>query len=442
MKKFLNSAFVALVIFASVFGSIGSSTAQTLAPLITPYVNESDMASIQQIFNSNPDLNAPDPSLHYVHDGLDIAPTGNLKPFRAACSGRVLWVLAFDDIVNVIIECDSTYTLGYNFEPQSAHTGPTQLANIAVVKDQTVSQGDVIGSLYVANALAHVHFSVSKNWVESCPEPYFDSGARNSISNLVHVRFPGTNMCHGGDVTPPSLVTPYVNESDMASINEAFSSEGSTSPWGFVHNGIDFSPIGNLKPFRAACSGVVDSVQLQQNNVTSNWQVNLLIVCNPYVLDPNVGGYFPPIAVETIFEPRSTVQADGQTQLNNITVANGQAVTQGDVIGYLHTAGAGAHVHFGTIPFGSMLMSGAYQVPRISICPEPHLSLAANTSILNLLHVVWPGAGMCYSIDQSAGMVSNPVSSGGGSMDSEYLVVLALLAAGLRLRRRYASPQK
>jgi hypothetical protein len=138
---------------------------------------------------------------------------------------------------------------------------------------------------------------------------------------------------------------------------------------------------------------VVDSVQLQQNSVTSNWQVNLLIVCNPYVPDPNMGGYFSPLAVETIFEPRSTIQTDGQAQLDNITVTMGQAVTQGDVIGSLYTAGEGAHVHFGTLPLGSMLAHG---VPNMPNCPEPHFAPAAKTSILNLLHAVWPGAGMCY----------------------------------------------
>ncbi len=404
MKKLLNSSIAALLIAAFVFGSIGSSTAQTLAPLITPYVNESDMAAIQQIFNPQPDVNAIDFSLHFVHDGLDIRPTGNLKPFRAACSGRVHWVLAIDDIVNVMIDCDSTYTLEYNFEPQSAGTEPTQLTHITVVKGQAVSQGDVIGYLYVANAaLAHVHFGVLKDWVPVCPEPYLDSGASNSISNLVHARFPDSGMCHGADPTPPPMVTPFVSESDMASVKEGFSSAGSSSPWGFVHDGIDFFPKGNLKPFRATCSGVVDSVQLQQNSVTSNWQVNLLIVCNPYVPDPNTGGYFPPLAVETIFEPRSTVQTDGQTQLNNIPVAKGQAVTQGDVIGYLHAAGEGAHVHFGTIPFGSMLADG---IPSVPSCPEPQFAAAARTSILNLLHVAWPGAGMCYF---SAPQITPPV---------------------------------
>ncbi|GEM_PF-1659819 len=88
MNKLIDRLLLPLVAAAFLFASIGSSTAQTLAPLITPYVNESDMASIQQIFNSNPDLSAPDLSLRHIHDGLDIAPAGNLKPFRPLVLGQ------------------------------------------------------------------------------------------------------------------------------------------------------------------------------------------------------------------------------------------------------------------------------------------------------------------------------------------------------------------
>jgi hypothetical protein len=209
-------------------------------------------------------------------------------------------------------------------------------------------------------------------------------------------------MCHGGDITPVPLVTPYVNESDMASINEAFSADGSTSPWGFVHDGLDFFPKASLKQFRSACSGTVDLMQLIQNNTTSNWQVNLKIVCNPYV--SNTGGYFQSMAIEYVFEPMSTVQSNGQMQLANIVVANGQAIAQGDVVGSLLTVGAGAHVHFSTIPFGSMLALG---VPRIPSCPEPHFSSEAKNSSLNLLHVVWPSAGLCYFPEQGTSAILN-----------------------------------
>lgn len=414
MKKLLEYVIVALAIGVSMLATTGSSKAQDLPPLLTPYVSESDMASIIQVFSTGPGAGAAYGSLGYIHDGLDISPKGNLKPFRAACTGRVQWVLVFDDGVNVTLECDSSHVLEYNFEPQSAQSGATQLANIAVVKGQTVAQGDVIGHLYVASAMAHVHFSVWKNWIPVCPTAYFDAQAGNSIANLVHVNFPGANTCQGSEAVPAPLVTPYVSELDMASINEAFSADGSSSPWGFAHDGIDFFPAGDFKPFRAACSGTVSSVQLRRNERTSNWQVDILIECSPYV--PNNEGYFQPLTANYSFEPMSTVQAFGQTQLDNIIVAGGRTVAQGELIGYLHAAGAGAHVHFGLIPFASLVASG---VPSIQICPEPHFSAQARNSILNLLHATWPGAGLCYSaptaaISPQTGWWWNPAEGGRG----------------------------
>lgn len=174
--------------------------------------------------------------------------------------------------------------------------------------------------------------------------------------------------CTDSDI---SMITPYKNSFDMSSINEAFSSTAS-APWGFVHDGIDFSPNGNLKPFQAVSSGVVEVVMLMQNNISSNWQVNVRIKYNSTY------------SVEYAFEPFSAAQSDGNTQLANILVSVGQNVAQGDVIGNLYTVGSGAHVHFG------LYKSGA------AICPEPYFTPEARTSILNLLYVVWPNANMCY----------------------------------------------
>lgn len=172
-----------------------------------------------------------------------------------------------------------------------------------------------------------------------------------------------------GDI---SMITPYKNFSDMASINEAFSSTAgaASSPWGFAHDGIDFFPNGDLKPFQAVSSGVVEIVNLWQNG--SNWQVNVRIKHNSTY------------SVEYSFEPFSTLQPEGNTQLANILVSVGQNVTQGYVIGNLHTVGGAAHVHFGLYKSG------------VAICPEPYFTPDARTSILNLLHVVWQNANMCY----------------------------------------------
>ncbi|MEJ2627805.1 MAG: hypothetical protein P8078_04535 [bacterium] len=171
--------------------------------------------------------------------------------------------------------------------------------------------------------------------------------------------------------TEISLITPYVNQSDMASINEAFSSD-STAPWGFEHRGIDFFPRGELKPFRAVCSGVIDELILWQLESTKNWQVSVRIHYNS-IYDVNYA-----------FEPVSPLQEDGELQLDNMTITLGQTVSQGDTIGYLHTPRNGAHVDFSLFENWN------------SVCPEPYFTPAARDSIIKLIQVAWPGAKMCY----------------------------------------------
>lgn len=272
------------------------------------------------------------PPLNRVHDGFDMYPIGNLTPFQALCSGRVKEMFVGDEQVIVWLECNSTFTAEYNFESQEPQSGQTQLDNILVAKGQLVYQGDIIGYLYAHNENAHVHFSLFKNWTPVCPEPYFSPAAQNSMLNLIHTVFPGASMCYGGDPTRTPLVTPYVNEADMAEINPGFSDDDTTSPWSFVHKGLDIYPQGNFKPFQATCSGVVDTVLLQYDNHGSNYQVKVLIACDDYVFDPEDGGYFIPYTVNYLFETMSNRQTDGRTQLNNIPVAEGQSVSQGDVI--------------------------------------------------------------------------------------------------------------
>lgn len=168
-----------------------------------------------------------------------------------------------------------------------------------------------------------------------------------------------------------SMGTPYVTSTDIASINEAFSSTAS-APWGFAHNGIDFPPAANNTPFQAVSSGTVESIDLMQNNVTSNWQVNVRIRFNATY------------ATDHIFEPFTTSLADGQTQRANITLSVGQSVAQGDIIGTLLVVGNGAHVHFGLLQNNT------------AICPEAFFTAVAKTSILDLIHKNHPTWNMCY----------------------------------------------
>jgi len=172
-----------------------------------------------------------------------------------------------------------------------------------------------------------------------------------------------------------SMITPYpyINETDY-SCHQPFSSIES-SPWGRAHNGIDFWATGNLKPFQAVCSGVVNSVELWKNPLNSMWQVNVMIIFNHiYVVD-------------YAFEPATTVQSDGETQLDNIVVSEGQTVSQGEIIGYLYNANEHSHIHFG-------LCSSHNNWD--AICPEPYFTQEARDSILRLIHKDHPGWNMCY----------------------------------------------
>lgn len=182
-------------------------------------------------------------------------------------------------------------------------------------------------------------------------------------------RIPPTNE-PTEDTGPVLLITPYVNESEMA--RAMGFSTGSNSPWGFEHTGIDFVPNGDLRAFRAVCSGVVDMVDLWQLETTLNWQVSVRIVCNSRY------------SVIYAFEPMTSVEADGEMQLANILVVEGQSVAQGDLIGLLPRASPGCHVDFG------------FYDGWDRICPEPFFTPEARASILNLIHVEWPGADMCY----------------------------------------------
>lgn len=361
--------------------------------LVTPYVNESDMREINDYFNAQYD-NVP---WGRIHDGLDIDPNANLRPYQSACSGRVRKIYVFDNQVTLMIDCDATYSLQYNFETQAPNTGQIQLSHILVTEGQLVAQGQLIGYLYSAENpdRAHVHFTLYQNAVPICPAPFFTQAARDSILNLVAVVHQDVVMCRSGNVMPPPLVTPYLYESDMARVTAGYSSAYSVSPWGYPHDGLDIYPQGDLKPMRAACSGKIDALELRQVGINGNWQVEVAVVCDDYVMDPDLGGYFIPLTTKYYFQTISSDPAVGQAQLNNITATLGQVVAQGDAIGFLRAVNQDAHLHFELLQFGQ----SAFQVfgdTAIPLCPQAHFSSSAQSSVLNLLHAAWLGAELCY----------------------------------------------
>lgn len=173
------------------------------------------------------------------------------------------------------------------------------------------------------------------------------------------------------DTTRPTLVTPYQNYSEMNVINEAYS-ETTACPWGFVHKGIDFFPVGDLAAFQAASAGTIERLEKLHNTGSGIWQVNLdLRINSMYRL-----GY--------AFEPFSTLEAHADTQMANMSVSVGQTVSQGQALGRLLVRGGGAHVHF-----------GLYR-NNTDACPESYFTPEARDSILSILHRTFPGAFLCY----------------------------------------------
>ncbi len=165
------------------------------------------------------------------------------------------------------------------------------------------------------------------------------------------------------------LTLPFEGLSDMGPITQAYS-ETASCPWGCIHNGIDFSPSVNLKPFVSAASGTVTSILLFQDG--ANWVVDVGLLHNTEKLS----GYS--------FEPMSSSMLDGSNQLANIVVTGSQTVAQGEIIGYLCAPSNGAHVHY------------QFMTNGVAANPKPFFSNAAVTSILYLVNLQWPGADMSY----------------------------------------------
>ncbi len=174
----------------------------------------------------------------------------------------------------------------------------------------------------------------------------------------------------GSSSTEFSMISPYTNVDDIRSV---FAYDAVS------HRGLDFATNAELKPFRAAAAGIVDKVELVQLAGMGNWQVEVDIK------------FDETYTIFYAFEPFTASQADGQTQLDNITVQPGQSVAQGDEIGLLYTAGApgmGAHVHFGLFRF---VPDGGDP----TVCPEPYFTNAINLEILSLIQQDEPQLQIC-----------------------------------------------
>jgi hypothetical protein len=182
VKKRNAAQFLAISLVPAFF-LLGCCTEEWEGPredplLITPYVNASDMKDTLGDFLA-------------IHHGLDFFPIEDDKPFQAAAPGRVTNVELFYNTisevwqVNIWIKYNSVFTESYSFEPCSDIADANiQMDLILVSVGQMVNAGDEIGKLHMVGDGAHVHFGLLRNWVATCPYPYFEASARESILAL------------------------------------------------------------------------------------------------------------------------------------------------------------------------------------------------------------------------------------------------------------------
>lgn len=170
-----------------------------------------------------------------------------------------------------------------------------------------------------------------------------------------------------GDI---ELAEPYEDISHMDSIARGFGCD-ITSAWE-DHSGLDIVPAANLMPFLAMASGKVIELNATRHSGDGNWITSVVIKYNSTY------------RVLYAFENLTSDDDDRDTQLEKMNVAIGQMVSQGDIIGWLHTVpGTYYHVHISLIK------------NLVRICPDPYLTDDARTGLTDLVHITNPALGLC-----------------------------------------------
>lgn len=168
-----------------------------------------------------------------------------------------------------------------------------------------------------------------------------------------------------------SVLTPYVNEADVSSVNEAYTMVAENAPWGFYHPGVDFMITKESIPVQAAFGGTVSNLETQLSSGIMGWHTGFCIEYGENGVCYNL-------------ETFSVDPAIGERQRAGMLIANGQAVTAGQPIGSLIYGGSGAHIDFGITS------------PGTRVCPEPYFNETARASVLRLIHQSQPSWQMCY----------------------------------------------
>jgi murein DD-endopeptidase MepM/ murein hydrolase activator NlpD len=173
--------------------------------------------------------------------------------------------------------------------------------------------------------------------------------------------------------TSPPVTTLPLAGGNFSQLRNIYSNS-STSPVGYVHNGLDLVPAHNLDSVVSPVNGTVTGIMFWQNDRTGNWQININIAANCGSVSINMN-----------LEPMSPNKQDGLRENATMAVSPGQKVLAGQRIASLLKLNDGSHVHFGVLVNGK------------AVCPVPYLTQDVLTTLEFHLHTDQPNTtALCF----------------------------------------------
>ncbi|MBN1894708.1 hypothetical protein JW906_09440 [bacterium] len=212
-----------------------------------------------------------------------------------------------------------------------------------------------------------------------CNGEWFANGG--NLENWVTLSDPSDGESPGdgwpaGDII---LGVPYADRTEFKFIHPGYSaSADSGAPWGFLHQGLDLIVAQDSARVIAPADGVVEEINIYQNEHNALWQVNLRV------------RYNEEFVYHLLYEPRARTREEDERQRAAIPLAVGQKVKQGDPFGVVYDfspedpASIGSTLHFD-------IWKG-----EENICPAPYFTAEAYAGMLALLRAMYPEGELCY----------------------------------------------
>jgi len=200
----IGSAFGAVYIYFSwdklTFNPGDKYDSSTLDCMDVIYDNRSDIYAFNEGYSESDDC-----PWGFEHNGIDYFFLNNSKVI-AATPGQVVNVEWRDNgveyenrfFIRMDIRFSKSILIGYNFEPwtQDPDDKDQQLAMFKVQEGDWVEIGQEIARFLYVGGGAHIHFDVSENNEQRCPQQYFSTEGYNEIMEMIHSFHPDWDLCY------------------------------------------------------------------------------------------------------------------------------------------------------------------------------------------------------------------------------------------------------